>query len=206
MATQAKKVQPSAKLASNKAASNVVSKATRNTYAAVESTRSSAENVVKIGGKAVKEFLATGAGEAAKAQEKAFAMGREGAEQISKGADAVTKLMFEAISASRDNVETAIECGNMTAALAKDVSAEVLESANQAFSDSLELSKEFFGCRTINDVVELQNRIVRSSVDNFFSKSVKLSGMFFEYTTEALEPINERVAQATEKFSKSLAA
>ena len=203
MSQQAKKpsAAPSAKLASS-----VANKTAKQTFAAVESTRNSAENVVKIGSNAVKEFLATGAGEAKKAQEKAFDLSRESAEQFAKSADAVTKLMYEAISASRDNIETAIECGNMTAALAKDVSAEVLESANKAFSDGLELSKEVLACRTINDAIELQNRVVRSAVDAFFNQSVKLSGMVFEYTTEALEPINERVAQASEQFSKALAA
>jgi hypothetical protein len=133
-------------------------------------------------------------------------MGREGAEHLAKSADAVTKALYETISCNRDNVETCIECGNMTATLAKDISAELFESANKAFSDNLELSKELFSCRTFNDMFELQNKIIRNSIDNFFNQSVKLSGMFFEYTTEALEPINERVAQATEQFSKVLAA
>ncbi len=193
--------QPTAKLATGMA-----NKAAKETYAAVESTRNSAENVVKIGGKAVKEFIATSADEAQKAQEKVFAMGREGAENFVKSADAVTKVMYETIGAGRDNIETAIECGNMTAALAKDVSSEVFEYANKALSDNLELSKEFFACRTLNDMMELQNRMVKNTIDSFFSETVKLSGMLFEYTTEALEPINERVAQATEQFNKSLTA
>lgn len=202
MSQQAKKpaAQPSAKIAA------VANKTAKNTFSAVESTRASAENVVKISSNAVKEFLTTGAGEAKKAQAKAFDMSRESAEQLAKGADAVTKLMYEAIAASRDNLETAMECGNMTAALAKDVSTEVMESVNKNFSESLELSKDMLACRTINDVMELQNRVVRSAVDNFFNQSVKLSGMVFEYTTEALEPINERVAQASDQFTKALVA
>ncbi len=202
MNTQVKKTpHPTAKLASDTA-----NKAAKTAYDAAQHTRSQAENVVKIGGNAVKEFLANGAGEAQKAQEKAYAMGREGAEHLAKSADAVTKALYDGISMSRDNVETCIECGNMAAALAKDVSGEVFEYANKAFSDNVELSKEFFACRTINDMVELQNRASKNLIDNFFNQSVKLSGMFFEYATEALEPINERVSQATEQFSKSLAA
>lgn len=193
--------QPSAKLASN-----VANKAAKNTFAAVETTRHSAENVVKIGGKAVQEFIASSAGEAQKAQEKAFAMGREGAEQIAKSADVVTKAMYEAVSISRDNLETCLECGNTTAALAKDLSSEMFEFANKAMTEQMEMSKEFFACRTINDMFELQNRLFKSAVDNFFNESVKLSGMVFEATTEALEPLNERVAQATEQFNKALAA
>ncbi len=202
MNTQTKKpAQPAAKLASNMA-----NKAAKSAYGAVEHTRSQAENVVKIGGNAVKEFLATSTGEAEKVREKAFAMSREGAEHFAKSADAVTKALYEGIGMSRDNVETCIECGNMTATLSKDVSSELFDAANKAFSDNIELSKEFFACRTINDMFELQNRIVKNSIDSFFNQSVKLSGMVFEYATEALEPINERVAQATEQFSKVLAA
>jgi hypothetical protein len=47
---------------------------------------------------------------------------------------------------------------------------------------------------------------MKHSIDNFFNQSVKLSGMFFEYANEALEPINERVADASEKFSKAMSA
>jgi hypothetical protein len=114
--------------------------------------------------------------------------------------------MYEAVSMSRENVETCIECGNTTAALAKDLSTEAFEFANRTFSEQLEISKEFFACRTINDMFELQNRLFKTAMDNFFNESAKMSSMVFEYTTEALEPINERVARATEQLNKALAS
>lgn len=191
--------QPAVKLASS-----VANKAAKNTLSAVENTRNSAESVVKISSSAVKDLLANGAFEAQKVQEKAFEMGREGAEQISKSADALSKTLYEAISISRDNVETMVECGNLTASLAKDMGSEIIEYANKTFSDNVEISKSVFACRTINDMVELQSRIVKSSLDSFFNQSSKLSGMLFEYSSEALEPINERMAQAGEQLSKAL--
>lgn len=190
---------PSAKLASD-----VAGKATKNTFSAVENGRASAENVVKIGGKAMKDFMSTSASDAQRAQEKVFALGREGSQKLVKGADAVTKVLYETIAMGRDNVETAIECGNLTAALAKDVSTELFEAGNRAFSDNLEMSKEFFTCRTFNDMFELHNRILKNTLDTFFNESVKLSGLVFEYTTEALEPINDRMTQASEQISKAL--
>lgn len=204
MTQQAKKpssqpAQPAVKLAST-----VANKATKNTISAVESTRNSAESVVKISSSAVKDLLANGASEAQKVQEKAFEMGREGAEQISKSADAVTKSLYEAISISRDNVEAMLECGNLTASLAKDVGNEIIGYANRAFSDNMEISKDVFACRTINDMVDLQSRIVKNSLDSFFNQSSKLTNMLFEYSVEAIEPINERVAQTTEQMSKAL--
>lgn len=198
--TQSKK----ATAASAKIASSAANKAAKSTYAAVESTRHSAENVVKITSRAAKDFLQNSAGEAQKAQDKILAMSRDGAEQLAKSADAVTKALYEAISTSRENIEAAVECGNVTAALAKDMSSELFESANKAFTDSVEVSKELFACRTINDMMELQNRVMKKAMDNAFSQSARLSNMLFEYSSEALEPINERVAQASEQLSKTL--
>jgi len=162
------------------------------------------ENVVKIGGKAVKDFMSTSAQEAQKAQEKVFALSREGAENFAKSADVVTKALYEVVELSRDSVETCIECANLSAALAKDVSTELFESTNKAFSDNVELSKDLFACRTLSDMFELQNRLIKSSVDNFFNQSVKLSGMMFEYSSEALEPINEHFAQSADQLTKIL--
>jgi len=190
--------------ASAKIASVVANKAAKSTYAAVQSTRNSAENVVKIGSRAAKDFLSQSAGEAQKAQDKILAMSREGAEKLAKSADAVTKALYETISTSRDNIEAAVECGNVTAALAKDVSSELFEYANKSFADNVEVSKELFACRTINDMMELQSRIMKNAMDSAFAQSTRLSNLIFEYSSEALEPINERVAQATEQFSKTL--
>ena len=193
--------QPAAKLASD-----VADRAARQTFAAVESSRNSAENVVRLGSSAVREFLSTSADEAQKAQEKMFSFGREGAENLTKSADAISKMMYEAVAMSRENVETCIECGNMAASLAQDVSAELFESANKAFSDNVDLSKELFACRTVNDMVDLQNRAIRQSIDGFFNQSMKFSGLLFEYSSEALEPLGERVVQITEHLNKAVAA
>lgn len=199
MATRKKShAKPSARLATNKPA--------KQHFATVDSARDQAEKVVKLGSGAVKDFLAAGAGEAQKAQDQLLSFSREGAENLAKSADAVTKALYETISISRDNMEACIECGNVAAALTKDLSSEVFENANRAFSESAELSKEFFACRTLSDMVELNNRLFQQTADNFFSQSTRLSNLVFEYTTEALEPLGERMTRATRQISKTLAA
>ena len=189
---------PSAKLASN-----VANKAAKQTIAAVESTRNSAENVVRMSSTAMKDFISSSAGEAQKAHEKAFAFSREGAENMAKSMESMSHFMSEMVAMSRDNIETCIECGNMAASMAKDISSDAFEGANKAFSDSVEVSREFFACRTFNDMFELQNRIGKNAMDNFFNHSMKFSNKFFEYSSDALEPINERVSQATEQLNKA---
>lgn len=190
---------------SAKTASSAANRASRDGFSAVESTRSSAENVVKIGSAAMKEFMASSADEAQKAQSKMLTMSRENAEHLAKSAGTLSKTMSEMSALSRDVAEACVECSNLTVALAQDVGSEIFEAANQAFSDHVEISKEFFACRTINDMFDLQSRAAKSMLDSFFSESQKLSGMVMEYSSEALEPIGERVAKATEKLSKVIA-
>ena len=185
-----------------KPAQEAIAKPVRSPLAAVETTRNSAENAFQLGGNAVKDFMATSAEEAQKAQEKLFAMGREGAESIAKSTETVSKALADAMELSRDGVETCIECANLSSSLAQDIGAELVESTNKAFTDGVELSKEVFSCRTLSDVFELQNRALKSSIDNFFNQSVKLSSMMFEYSSEALEPINERISQTAEQITK----
>ena len=178
--------------------------ATKESVSAVETAREPAKNVVEMSSVAVKDFISASTAEANKIKEKALEFSRGGADKISKSADAVGKSLYEVASVSRDGVETLVECGNITSAFARDIGSELFEYANQAFSDNIEISKDIFVCRTINDLVELQSKVIKNSFDSFFTKSNNISNMLFEYSSEVLEPIEERVVQAGEKLCKSL--
>ncbi len=175
-------------------------------YSAAESTKSAAQNVVNIGAGAMRDMLYSGSGEAQKAQEKMWEMGREGVEHFSRATDMWTRMCMELMGICRDNVEAAIECANITAGVAKNVSAEISETCNKSFSEAVEMSKEAFNCRTINDVTELQSKAVRQALDTCFNETNRLSNMVFECATEALEPINERVCEASDRLCKVMAA
>ena len=164
------------------------------------------ENVVKLGSAAVKELLASGATEAQKVQEKAFEMGRESADKLAKSTDAACKVAYDFLGLSKGNMEAAVECGNLTAAFTKDISSEIFAYTNKVFAENMETSKEFFACRTINDMVDLQGKMLKNSLDSLFSETGKVASMLFEYGSEAIEPINERISEANEQFSKAVSS
>jgi phasin family protein len=195
--------------AANKAAhtaSHNANKATNVALSAVESTRNSAENVVKIGTDTMKEFFANGAGEAQKAHEKVFAIGRESAQNASRAVDALTRTLNDLVALGRDNAEAATEVGHVTADIARSINNEIVNFANNNFADNVEMCKEAFSCRNINDIFDIQSKWLSTNLENFFAQSTRLTEMCFHFANEAAEPINERVAEATERFSKSLAA
>ncbi|MBN67492.1 MAG: hypothetical protein CMM94_08020, partial [Rickettsiales bacterium] len=74
------------------------------------------------------------------------------------------------------------------------------------FAENVELSKDMFNCRTLNDVFEMQNRVMKTNLDNFFSESLKMSQLMFQCASEVAEPINQRISETTERLTKNMAA
>lgn len=182
------------------------SKAASAALSAVETTRNSAESIARLSSDTFKEFFLSGNEEAQKAHEKFFAIGRESVENVSRAVDAATRTLSDFVSLARENADAAVEVNHIAADIAKSINAEIMSCTNTNFSDNIELTKESFSCRDINDALELQNKWLATNVENFFAQSTRLAEMFFQLATEASEPINERVAEATERLSKSLAA
>lgn len=191
---------------SQHSASRTANKAAAAAFSAAESTRNSAESMFKIGTDTVKEFFSSGSEEMQKAHEKFFAVGREGTENLSRTVDAFTRTLSDLVGLARENADAAVEVNHIAADIAKSINSELVSCANNNFSDNVEICKEAFACRDINDVFNLHGKWLSVNMDNFFSQSTRLAEMMFQLATEAAEPINERVAEATERFSKSLAA
>lgn len=182
------------------------SKARSSALSAVETTRHSAENIVRVGTDAMKEFIAASAQETQRAQEKLFSFSRDSAQSWTSSADTAARSLNEAVNLAKDNIEACTECGDAASKVARIFNTESYAFANQLFSENVESSKEIFQCRTVNDFVEMQNKLFRTNVDAMFNQSLRFSELFFQFLTETAEPINERMADATERFSKSMAA
>lgn len=162
----------------------------------------SANAVLQMGTDAIQEFFKNGAFDT-KDKMMSF-MSKEGAAQLAKSADAATRSMGEMMDISRDNVETCVNCSNIAVNASKNMGAEIFNFANKSFSQNLEISKELLACRTLNDMFDLQSRIMKTNLDNLFNESVKLSELMFQCATQVSEPLNERVSDTTNRLSKTL--
>lgn len=155
---------------------------------------------------AFRDMFATGSVEAQKAQDKIMAISREGAQQMARQADAASQSMTEAMALGKDNVEACMACSNIAVGVSKSMGAEWINYANKSLAQNVELSKEIFNCRTLNDVFDLQTKFVKSNMDSFFNESVKLSELAFRTASEMADPFNDRINQAAETFRKAMAA
>lgn len=131
-------------------------------------------------------------------------IGREATEQFAHAADVLPRMMTEVTEICRANAEAVTECFDVVSASAKDASEEALQSYNRSFTECADLSKAALSCRTINDVVELQNRLVQHGMDYCFNESSKFLNIGFECCTALLKPVQEHIAQTSERFGKAL--
>lgn len=168
-----------------------------------EKFEANARQAAKLGGDALREFWETGAREIRETQSKFMAFGREASQNLSKTTEAASRNLTEVLDMSRENVEAVVESTNITGEVARNLAEEIYGFANQAFTNSVEHSKSFLGCRTINDVMDVQNKYFLTTVDLFFNQSVKMSDMLFRFANDAVEPLQSRATNASKRLSKS---
>lgn len=173
--------------------------------AATKQMQDAAEQMMKYGSDFMQQLFTAPAGFDKKTASFQTAA-REGAAKLSKGADSAQRSLNDVVEIGRENAEAIVEAGNIAVGASKQVSAEVVNYVNKAFNNNVELSKQVFTCRTLNDMFDLNNKFVKSNLDAFFNESVKVSEILFQCATDISEPLNERLSETTHRLTKTFAA
>lgn len=177
-----------------------------NQFSALESKAVTPDHLMHAGTEAVKDFLSAGTQEAQKTQEKVLSFSQENIEKWTQSTDKTVRSFAEIFAVNKEQFDAVMESGKIAGDLSRDLHEQLLKEVNALFSENVELSKELLACRTLNDLVEVQNRAFQSSVSHFFEQSVRLTDTWFKLATDAAEPINTQATQATARLNKSLAA
>jgi phasin family protein len=163
------------------------------------------------------------------AAEKAVKVGKETAEKAMKaGSEAVTKVYDQALSAAKEtvqktfpqaaarfeelaglqraNIEALFSAGTVAMKNAETLSEEVLAFNKKAFEEGVANAKKLFECKTMQDVVEMQTDLCCAQIETTLAHASKVTDMALKMAGEMVEPMQERVSQAVEKFGKPLTA
>jgi len=200
-ASTAKKAGTSSKVTANSASK--AAKKTAQTKPAAKATSTSSTSKVYAMSNTAKKSSSKSAFGGFKSTDHVLSFGKDGAAQFAKTTDAATRAFNESVAQGKEGIEAFIASSNVTADMARNFLSESFRFANESFSDNVEISKDLFNCRTINDMFDIQNRMMRSNMDHFFNQSVKVSEMFFQFVSEATEPLNETAAKAGDRFNKA---
>ncbi|MFA6920732.1 MAG: phasin family protein [Gallionella sp.] len=105
-----------------------------------------------------------------------------------------------------DQINALMKSGSAASSIMKDVGSEVTAHCSHCFSDAIKISKESLGCRTWNDMMQLQHQAWRQFFDDYAQSTTRLCDAVIHGYTEAMVPLNECTKSASEQFRKALAA
>lgn len=96
---------------------------------------------------------------------------------------------------SRGDVDAIMETGAKLAKGMQDVGWEVMRFTQNSLRMQMRAANDMMTCRSVEDVVQLQQDFLRESMDTFLNESARLLEMSSSVATDALHPINERAGQ-----------
>ncbi len=115
----------------------------------------------------------------------------------------INTLAGKAVAESNETIKAVIECGNKATEISKSIGAEISKIANSALSQNAQAFKQLLGCKTATDFVNVSNSLIRSQADSAYSTSLKLVELVTQFT-KVSEPLNARVAAATQSIAKNV--
>ena len=102
----------------------------------------------------------------------------------------------------REHMEACVEAGNIAAGCASSFSERMMQAANEAAPNNVEISKDFFNCRNASDVFELQSRLAQSNTQRWFEESTHMMNLWFDMGTKASGPFHDHLSDATDRMNK----
>jgi hypothetical protein len=139
-------------------------------------------------------------------QEKVVKMELDSIEAIVQTADTCNRMAGELADVCSGNLSACVESGSTATHFFHEVSNEVMETVNRAFSDYARFTREAFTCHTIADVLKLQSNLVQRRLESYLDEGSKFCDILFQGCEQMLEPLNERTAIASDQFRKAFAA
>ncbi len=192
--TTAKRATNTATASAKKTTQQATTQAKQNTNMFADQS----EAMLKMGADAVRNMM-SGAPDASQ-----FFKGMPGNDQFGQSAQAASSSMNDMMNMGKDHIDTAVTCSSIAVNAGKNIGAELFNYANKSFSQNVEMSKEVFGCRTLNDMFDLQSKVMKTNMEHFINESVKMSEMMFKAASQVSEPLNERISESTKRMSKNM--
>jgi phasin family protein len=131
------------------------------------------------------------------AMEQITAKSKEAVEQSMKSLDEMTDM-------ARGNVEALIVSAKAAAAGVEAIAAHVTEVSKKSFEDASAVAKAMTSAKTPNELMQLQSDFAKAQFDGAVSEFSKLTEMMVKLGGEIMEPVQNRVAIATDKMKSTL--
>ena len=127
------------------------------------------------------------------AMEKITAQAKDAAENSMKSIEEMTDL-------ARGNVEAMLASARVAAAGFETVAAHISEVSRKSFESTTTAARAMTSAKTPNEMFQLQNDFAKTQFDVAVSEFSKMTEMMVKLSGEVMEPVQNRMAIATDKM------
>ncbi len=127
-------------------------------------------------------------------------MSQAGTQAFKDSVEKTLGALSEVNTLSKGNVEAVVE--SLTAATkgAETVGAHALAFSKKSWDEAVSATKTLQGAKSIQEVIELQSKYAKSSMEAYVSQMNLLTETLSTSFKDTFKPINTRVTAAVEKF------
>ncbi len=183
-----------------------IKKTTAAAAAAATAAATQIDEAVAAGTQTIETAVKASAEAVNKGYERAVSITKENVEAAVKAGSTAFKGYEDVILFNKENVDAVVKSSTIFVKGFQDVSKSIFALTQLSFEEGVAMSKTLLGAKTIQDVVEVQSALVKTSFDKAMLEGGKLSEMSIKVAEEAFAPINDRMSVAMQKVMKPLAA
>ncbi len=123
-------------------------------------------------------------------------------EQAEKASATVLKGIDQISAFNQGTVEALVQSSNIVVKGYETLGRAWLGLVQSSIESRVGTTKQFFGCKTLREAVDLQNDFAKASFDNLVAETTKISETAVKVTNEALQPLQARANAAVELMLK----
>ena len=127
------------------------------------------------------------------AMEQITAKSKEAVESSMKSLDEMTEM-------ARGNVEALLASARTAQAGIEAMVAHVSEVSKKSFEEASAIAKSMTSAKTPNEMMQIQSEFAKAQYDSAVTEFSKMTEMMVKLSGEAMEPMQNRIALATDKM------
>lgn len=122
---------------------------------------------------------------------------------IEQNKKAFENFSQEAARAQKDGLDALIQSSTIALKGSESLFKGWADLVREATERNAEGFKALLSAKTLNELAEVQTRLVQGQLDHMLQGTARLSELGVRVATEAFEPINDQVTRTTKKATKA---
>lgn len=144
---------------------------------------------------AAREMGETGSRMAGRAFSQAADLSRQSSEQLRSLVDASARAYGGMTDLSRHDMDALMQSGSRLAKGMQDMGWEMMQFAQNSFRMSVQCANEMMGCRSVEDMMQVQRNFMRETMGLTMQESARLMQLSSSLASDAAGPISQRAQE-----------